>query len=65
MFRIVYRPGEEYGEHGDPQERICSSGDLQQTIDTLRSQNCLILSVGEIFRSLEDVFLSATSGDGS
>jgi ABC-2 type transport system ATP-binding protein len=50
------------GEADRAGERIVEGGELQQTIDSLRSEGCTITSVREVFRSLEEVFLSATAG---
>jgi ABC-2 type transport system ATP-binding protein len=60
-FRITWMPaGTE--DSARASERIVDGEELQQTIDSLRSEGCRITSVREVFRSLEEVFLSATTG---
>ena len=61
-YTITYlRPGKEEDE---PERLEIKSEVLQKTIDDLRGDGYSIISVNPIYRSLEDVFLSATGGGG-
>jgi len=60
MSRITYHaaPGSE-----DITEIDVTSHSLQETIDRLRAEGCEISEIRPVFRSLEEVFLSATGGE--
>lgn len=45
-----------------PEELEVESAVLQKTIDDLRSKGCSVIAVNPLYRSLEEVFLSATGG---
>ena len=55
-YRITYRVSDE------PEELEIHAEVLQTTIDDLRGKGYSIISVNPLYRSLEDVFLSATTG---
>lgn len=60
MFSISFIvPGTESDE---PEEKEITAADLQKTIDELRQNGKNILEVKPVYRSLEEVFLSATRG---
>ncbi|MCK5115195.1 MAG: ABC transporter ATP-binding protein [Candidatus Aegiribacteria sp.] len=56
-YRITYRVTDE------PEELLIHALSLQNTIDDLRGKGYSIISVNPLYRSLEEVFLSATAGD--
>lgn len=56
--RITYRVSDE------PEELEIHAVSLQNTIDDLRDKGYSIISVNPLYRSLEEVFLSATTGVG-
>lgn len=61
-YTITYlQPGKEEDE---PERLEIKSEVLQKTIDDLRGDGYSIITVNPIYRSLEDVFLSATGGGG-
>ncbi|RKZ05118.1 ABC transporter ATP-binding protein, partial [Candidatus Fermentibacteria bacterium] len=57
-YRIEYRVSDE------PEELEIHAALLQNTIDDLRGRGYSIISVNPLYRSLEEVFLSATTGVG-
>jgi len=57
-YRIEYRISDE------PEELEIHAALLQNTIDDLRGRGYSIISVNPLYRSLEEVFLSATTGVG-
>ena len=57
-YRITYRVSDE------PEELEIHAAVLQKTIDDLREKGCSIISVNPLYRSLEEVFLCATTGVG-
>ncbi len=60
MFSISFTV---HGAETDmPENKKVTSADLQKTIDELRKNGQNILEVKPVYRSLEEVFLSATSG---
>ena len=58
-YRITYRVSDD-----EPEELEVEAAVLQNTIDDLRSKGYSIITVNPLYRSLEDVFLSATDGGG-
>ncbi len=62
-FVITYRPpgGDASSE---PLEKEVPEAVLQETIDELRREGCFIERVNPLYRSLEEVFLSATESAG-
>lgn len=61
-YTITYLRPEK--EEDEPEKLEIRSEVLQKTIDDLRGDGYSIISVNPIYRSLEDVFLSATGGGG-
>ncbi|MCD4776138.1 MAG: ABC transporter ATP-binding protein [Candidatus Aegiribacteria sp.] len=61
-YRITYLQPDK--EEDEPEELEIKSEVLQKTIDDLRGDGYNIISVRPVYRSLEDVFLSATGGGG-
>lgn len=61
-YRIAYIQPEK--DEDQPEKLEIKSEVLQKTIDDLRSKGYGIISVNPVYRSLEDVFLSATGGGG-
>ena len=57
-YRIIYRVSDE------PVELEIHAAELQKTIDELRGKGYSIISVNALYRSLEEVFLSVTTGVG-
>jgi len=57
-YRIEYRISDE------PEELEIHAALLQNTIDDLRGRGYSVISVNPLYRSLEEVFLSATTGVG-
>ncbi len=64
-YRIRYRSRAAGEEEDNITEKIVHEQKLQETIDSLRREGCEIIEVREVFRSLEEVFLTATVGDDS
>ncbi len=58
-YRIIYRVSDD-----EPEELEVEAAGLQKSIDDLRGQGYSIISVNPLYRSLEEVFLSATGGGG-
>ena len=57
-YRITYRVSDE------PEELEIHAAELQKTIDDIRGKGYSIISVNPLYRSLEEVFLSVTTGVG-
>lgn len=49
-------------DRGETMEMTVAEESLQGTIDELRRDGCTIVRVAPVYRSLEEVFLSATGG---
>jgi ABC-2 type transport system ATP-binding protein len=58
-YRITYRVSDD-----EPVELEVEAAVLQNTIDDLRGKGYSIITVNPLYRSLEEVFLSATDGGG-
>lgn len=61
-YRITYFQPDK--KEDEPEKLVIKSEVLQKTIDDLRGEGYSIISVNPVYRSLEDVFLSATDGGG-
>lgn len=59
-YLVTYRLPE--SDQGEAMEMTVTEASLQGTIDELRGNGCTIVRVAPVYRSLEEVFLSATGG---
>ena len=59
-YRILYRTGPGEDSTYSEEEITVHEKRLQSEIESLQARGCEIREVGQIYRSLEDVFLSAT-----
>jgi len=63
-YRILYRTGPGEDSTYSEEEITVHEKRLQSEIESLQARGCEIRGVGQIYRSLEDVFLSATGETG-